>query len=116
MRNFQTGHYVGAYLKGHDGRLYLCVAYDPSIDYFVCTVDDGPPRFTDISTRAIGRTYHLDAQRDDFSRPTLLVAAVRAAYRAAVTGTEVPIEDEGCLSVAGIYAAAKAQFTKWAAA
>ena len=119
MRTFQLGHYVGTYLR-FDGRQYLCVAYDPSIDYFVSTVDDGPPRFTDISTRAIGRTYHENYDREAFSRPQLLVDAVAQAY-AAVHGERPEPTDLGGVGgdeyiiLARLYCSAKAQFSAWKA-
>jgi hypothetical protein len=74
--NLRIAHYVGRYLK-HE-RLYLCVAYDPNVDYFVCAVDNGPNRMADISTRAIGRTFH-ETYDMPFPSPDTLVAAVEAA-------------------------------------
>lgn len=49
---------VGRYYRAWDGRTYLCFAYDPRQGFWMRAVDAGAPRETNVSERAIGRTYH----------------------------------------------------------
>jgi hypothetical protein len=52
VKNVLTGKY-----KGPDGRIYRVMGYDPRCGFFLEAEGD-PPRVTDISDRAIGRTFH----------------------------------------------------------
>lgn len=49
---------VGTRYKAWDKRTYLCTGYDPRSGFWMRTVDDGKPRITNVSERAINRTYH----------------------------------------------------------
>jgi hypothetical protein len=50
---------VGKKYRGFDQRIYECFGYDPRHGFWMRTVDEGEPRQTNVSERAIGRTYHL---------------------------------------------------------
>lgn len=43
-----------------DFRVYECFAYDPRQGFWMRTVDKGEFRQTNVSERAIGRTFHED--------------------------------------------------------
>jgi hypothetical protein len=47
---------VGHYFKGTYGLTYYCESYDPSIGYQMNATDGS--RRTNVSERAIGRTFH----------------------------------------------------------
>ena len=49
---------VGKKYKAWDGRTYLCFGYDPRHGFWMRSVDGGETRQTNVSERAIGRTYH----------------------------------------------------------
>jgi len=47
---------IGRSFRGWDGKTYLCESYDPTCGYWMTAVDGS--RRTNVSERAIGRTYH----------------------------------------------------------
>ena len=50
---------VGHYFNGPWGVEYYCDSYDPSCGYWMTPVkDDGEHKRTNVSERAIGRTFH----------------------------------------------------------
>lgn len=52
-------HIVGRRFRAWDGRTYICAWYNHRAGYQMHSDDNGPPRSTNVSERAIGRTFHL---------------------------------------------------------
>lgn len=48
---------IGQLHKAWDGQLYLCESFDDRVGYWMVDLDN-PQRRRDISTRAIGATFH----------------------------------------------------------
>lgn len=51
-------HTVGHEFKAWDGKRYFCDSYDPRIGYWMTEVGN-PDNRTNVSERAIGRTFHI---------------------------------------------------------
>ena len=49
---------VDKHYSAWDGRIYHCFGYDPRCGFWMRTVDE-PVRETNVSERAIGRTFHV---------------------------------------------------------
>jgi hypothetical protein len=52
-------HTVGHRFTAWDGRTYLCTWYNERVGYQMVSDGSGPPQVTNVSERAIGRTYHI---------------------------------------------------------
>jgi hypothetical protein len=48
---------VGRMFRAYVSKVYYCDSYDPSCGYWMTNVDDPTDR-TNVSERAIGRTFH----------------------------------------------------------
>lgn len=52
-------HYKGYCIYTQCLRVWTCTGYDPRSGFWLKTDDDlGPPRLTNVSERAIDRTFH----------------------------------------------------------
>ena len=60
---------IGNRYKGTYGRIYICFGYDPRSGYWMRTDDGGELRETNISERAIDRTFHRVYPDDYFGSP-----------------------------------------------
>jgi len=122
MCDLRVGYYVGEYFTAYDWdakkvRRWICVAYDPNVDYFCTTVDDlGPQRLTDISIRAIGRTWH-ETFEADFHDPALLVFVVQSAQKGNADFGNDPriaaLSESDRQLLSRVYEGSYASFKKW---
>jgi hypothetical protein len=53
-----TDEQIGKRFSAWDGRVYRCESYVPNMGFWM-VAEGEPPRRTNVSYRAIGRTFHV---------------------------------------------------------